>query len=63
MQSTDQQQASFQEQQPSRTVNSGSQQSTEEILSLIEKLAQLEEAGALSDSEYTTTKSELLARL
>ncbi len=63
MQSTGQQQASFQEQQPSRTVNSGSQQSTDEILSLIEKLAQLKEAGVLSDSEYATKKSELLARL
>jgi hypothetical protein len=37
--------------------------SSDEILALIEKLAQLQSAGVLSQSEYETKKSELLARL
>jgi hypothetical protein len=40
-----------------------SSSSSNEILALIEKLAQLKDAGVLSEIEYETKKSELLARL
>ena len=40
-----------------------SSNSSNEILALIEKLAQLKSAGVLSEIEYETKKSELLARL
>ncbi|MFK7945502.1 MAG: SHOCT domain-containing protein [Paracoccaceae bacterium] len=37
--------------------------STDEILSTIERLAKLRDAGALSEEEYSDKKSDLLARL
>jgi hypothetical protein len=37
--------------------------SSNEIIQLIEKLSQLRDAGALSDSEFNTKKTELLNRL
>ncbi|WP_188151862.1 SHOCT domain-containing protein [Teredinibacter waterburyi] len=37
--------------------------STEEILSLIEKLSHLREAGALTDDEFNSKKQELLKRI
>jgi hypothetical protein len=43
--------------------NNDSKGSSNEILVLIEKLAQLKGAGVLSENEYETKKSELLARL
>jgi hypothetical protein len=53
-----------QEVQQSKTASSKyPQQSSDEILALIEKLAQLKGAGVLSDSEYEAKKGELLARL
>lgn len=45
---------------PSRSQNT---QSANDILGLIEKLAQLRDAGALSEDEYNTKKSDLLNRL
>ncbi|MFT5420564.1 MAG: hypothetical protein ACI9D5_001314 [Candidatus Endobugula sp.] len=44
-------------------VSHNTQASSDEILALIEKLAQLHSAGVLSQSEYETKKGELLARL
>lgn len=46
-----------------KPLNNGSTGSSDEILALIEKLAQLKGAGVLSENEYETKKSELLARL
>jgi len=43
--------------------NNNTTESSDNILALIEKLAQLNSAGVLSGSEYETKKSELLARL
>lgn len=37
--------------------------STDEIIALIEKLATLHQAGALTDEEFTTKKTELLSRI
>ena len=39
------------------------QSSTDGIVTLIEKLAKLHEAGALTDDEFNTKKSELLSRI
>ncbi|MGK0442454.1 MAG: hypothetical protein ACJA0N_002265 [Pseudohongiellaceae bacterium] len=44
-------------------LSNNSQGSSNETLVLIEKLAQLKDAGVLTESEYETKKSELLARL
>lgn len=41
----------------------GAAQSADELLALIEKLAQLRDAGVLSDSEYDAKKSDLLSRI
>ena len=47
-----------------KPINSGlAASSSNEILALIEKLAQLKGAGVLSENEYETKKSELLERL
>ena len=43
---------------PSRT-----NESATELLALLEKLAQLHSAGVLTDEEFSTKKTELLARL
>ncbi|WP_372737066.1 SHOCT domain-containing protein [Neptunomonas sp.] len=52
---------------PSAPTNSGSMNlnssSSNEILQLIEKLSQLRDAGALTDDEYNTKKTDLLNRL
>jgi hypothetical protein len=51
---------------PAPTGKSTSRQpssSSEEIISLIRKLAELRESGILTDSEFETKKAELLARL
>lgn len=37
--------------------------STDEVIQLIEKLAKLRDAGAISDDEYNAKKSELLSRI
>lgn len=40
-----------------------SHQESDKIITLLEKLAQLKDAGILSDEEYNVKKSELLARI
>lgn len=45
------------------STNNNTIESSDNILALIEKLAQLNSAGVLSENEYETKKSELLARL
>lgn len=49
----------------STSVNDSStdQASTDDIITLIEKLARLHTAGALTDEEFNTKKSELLSRI
>ena len=37
--------------------------STDELIGLIEKLARLRDAGALTDQEFNAKKSELLGRI
>jgi len=44
-------------------VEKNTNHSSEEIIDLIQKLAQLHDAGALNDEEFNTKKSELLSRL
>jgi hypothetical protein len=39
------------------------QSSADDIISLIEKIAKLHQAGALTDEEFNTKKSELLSRI
>ena len=39
------------------------QQSSEDIIAMIEKLAKLKEAGALSPEEFDAKKKDLLAKL
>jgi hypothetical protein len=62
-QSFSQPQKAKEEFKPLNNVSNSSQSSSNEILALIEKLAQLKGVGVLSESEYETKKSELLARL
>ncbi len=51
-------------QQPiAQETNIQQNESSSSIIELIEKLSQLHEAGALTDSEFNTKKSELLSRL
>ncbi|WP_101757153.1 SHOCT domain-containing protein [Oceanicoccus sp. KOV_DT_Chl] len=54
-----------QRQAPANTssVNNQSPANSQEIISLIEKLAQLRDANALTEDEFNTKKSELLSRL
>ncbi|WP_295687322.1 SHOCT domain-containing protein [uncultured Nevskia sp.] len=48
---------------PSNPQRSGNASSSDELIGLIEKLARLRDAGALTDQEFNTKKSELLGRL
>jgi len=48
---------------PPQQSYSGSQQSHDEILSSVERMANLHQKGILSDEEFKTKKAELLARL
>ena len=44
-------------------VSNNSSQSSSEIMALLEKLGQLQQAGVLTDDEFSRKKSELLSRL
>lgn len=48
---------------PQETMNLNQNQSSDTIIDLIQKLAQLHDAGALSNDEFNSKKSELLSRL
>ena len=43
--------------------NSTNPSSTDDIISLIEKIAKLHQAGALTDDEFNSKKIELLSRI
>lgn len=62
-QSANETSAPLQENQSHQNQSNEGQHSANEILSLIEKLAQLRDAGVLSDNDYETKKGELLSRL
>ncbi|WP_428382105.1 SHOCT domain-containing protein [Nevskia ramosa] len=48
---------------PVSAQRSGNASSSDDLISLIEKLARLRDAGALTDQEFNAKKSELLGRL
>lgn len=50
-------------QEPAPVTNFNQPQSSDTIIDLIQKLAQLHDAGALTDDEFNSKKSELLSRL
>ncbi|MFT7004639.1 MAG: hypothetical protein ACJAWW_002003 [Sulfurimonas sp.] len=53
----------FNKQEPAFISQTNENKSSSEIIDLIQKLAKLREAGALSDQEFNSKKSELLGRL
>jgi hypothetical protein len=52
----------FKQQAPANTSNIGTS-STDEVIGLIEKLAKLRDAGALSEQDFDAKKNELLTRI
>lgn len=52
-----------QQQRPTMNTGSNSSQVSNDVIALLEKLAQLKSAGVLSDEEYSTKKAELLSRI